>query len=279
MDETKKEKILTYAIVVIICIIVVMIICAIWISIFSKIDDKGKYNTYEDKEYESTMISYYKKYFNENLKITNFDELYSKIDVDYISSLNIQDKEKLKEYLIENRYISMTYSIENIKLSKSSNQNDIFLVSYSVADEQKYLSITEKTPYNFVVSFLEENNLNNLLSNMNLNKTIDNINYNFEVIESNENSIRYKLTITNNSNKTVTYDFSYLNSIQMKYNENKYINIAAVANSSTINYEILPGSSKSIELLFNLPFEEQNSIQGAKIYNVKIDNNVYTIEI
>ena len=55
--------------------------------------------------------------------------------------------------------------------------------------------------------------------------------------------------------------------------------MAAIANSATVNYEILPGSSKSIELLFNLPFEQQTTIQGAKIYNVVIDNNTFTVEI
>ena len=278
MDKIKKEKILTYGIIIIICIIIIMIIGAIWIPTFSKITEEH-YNTYETKDYESTMISYYQKYFNENIKITNFDELYSKINSSYLETVGIEDKEKLKEYLIENRYISMTFNINSVIIGETTEQNNIFLVSYNVDDELKYISVNESSPYNFTISFLDKDSLADTLDIVNLNKTIDDINYNFEVIESTENSIRFRLSITNNSAKTVKYDFSYLNSIQLKYDNDKYINMAAIANSATVNYEILPGSSKSIELLFNLPFEQQTTIQGAKIYNVVIDNNTFTVEI
>ena len=88
MDKIKKEKILTYGIIIIICIIIIMIIGAIWIPTFSKITEEH-YNTYETKDYESTMISYYQKYFNENIKITNFDELYSKINSKPLFRVNL----------------------------------------------------------------------------------------------------------------------------------------------------------------------------------------------
>ena len=182
MDKIKKEKILTYGIIIIICIIIIMIIGAIWIPTFSKITEEH-YNTYETKDYESTMISYYQKYFNENIKITNFDELYSKINSSYLETVGIEDKEKLKEYLIENRYISMTFNINSVILGETTEQNNIFLVSYNVDDELKYISVNESSPYNFTISFLDKDSLADTLDIVNLNKTIDDINYNFEVIE------------------------------------------------------------------------------------------------
>ena len=57
------------------------------------------------------------------------------------------------------------------------------------------------------------------------------------------------------------------------------MNMASVANSSTVKYDVSPGSSKSIEILYNLPFENQMSVKGFYIRNVKIDNTSYNIKL
>lgn len=250
----------------------------IWKPMVSK---SINYNYYDNNiNYNDEMINYYKNYMNEILKVTNFDKLYNKLDSEYVDSLGLDNEEDVKEFLRENNMISMKYEVNNVELYESDNNDNLFLVTYTVSERQKYVYIIESSPYNFTLSFNTDNNLKDLLSDrINIHKTIDDVKYDLEVIESTKDQIRIKITITNNSNQSITYDFSNLNSFQLKYGNDNYINMAAIANSSTVNYEILPKSSKSIETLFSLAFSNQINISGARFNNVKLNNNTYTIEI
>lgn len=278
MNIEKKEKILIYFVVILISIILLLVIIMIWKPMVSK---SINYNYYDNNiNYNDEMINYYKNYMNEILKVTNFDKLYNKLDSEYVDSLGLDNEEDVKEFLRENNMISMKYEVNNVELYESDNNDNLFLVTYTVSERQKYVYIIESSPYNFTLSFNTDNNLKDLLSDrINIHKTIDDVKYDLEVIESTKDQIRIKITITNNSNQSITYDFSNLNSFQLKYGNDNYINMAAIANSSTVNYEILPKSSKSIETLFNLSFANQVNINGARLNNVKINNDTYTIDI
>ncbi len=279
MSDEKKEKILIYSLISVVCIIMIIVIILIWTSNFSRISKKNKINTYTLSSYENTMKNYYNTYLRKNLQIDNFNELYNDIQSSYIESLGFNEKEDVFEYLKNNKFISNIYTIDNIELIPSDVINNVFLVTYTVYGEQKQLNIIESSPYKFKIVFMEDENLKDLIDENILSGNIDDVSYDFQVIESNRNSIRLKFTMTNNSEKIVEYDFSYLNSIQLKYGENNYINMSAIANSSTVDYNLQPKSSKSIEILFNLAIEDQVNIQGARINNVKINGNTYTIEL
>ena len=243
------------------------------------IKNKETINTYDDSiTYESTMKQYYKKYVADNLRIDRFDELYSRIDNDYLNSIGLTDEDEVKEYLKQNKIISMTYEINNIEMFISDSKH-MFLITYTIENNQKYIIIEEEKPYNFKISFVKNNNLSELLSKTNISKTVEDVEYDMCTIDSTRNSIRMKLTIKNNSNKTYEYDFSNLNYLQLKYGNDEYVNMAAIANSSTVNYAITPGSEKSIEVLFNLSLSDQLNISGFKLNNVKRDSNTFTLEI
>lgn len=276
MNKEEKEKIYIYSIIIVTAIIVVLVIAIIWNPM---IKNKETINTYDDSiTYESTMKQYYKKYVADNLRIDRFDELYSRIDNDYLNSIGLTDEDEVKEYLKQNKIISMTYEINNIEMFISDSKH-MFLITYTIENNQKYIIIEEEKPYNFKISFVKNNNLSELLSKTNISNTIEDVEYDMCTIDSTRNSIRMKLTIKNNSNKTYQYDFSNLNYLQLKYGNDEYVNMAAIANSSTVNYAITPGSEKSIEVLFNLSLSDQLNISGFKLNNVKRDSNTYTLEI
>lgn len=276
MNKEEKEKIYIYSIIIVTAIIVVLVIAIIWNPM---IKNKETINTYDDSiTYESTMKQYYKKYVADNLRIDRFDELYSRIDNDYLNSIGVTDEDEVKEYLKQNKIISMTYEINNIEMFISDSKH-MFLITYTIENNQKYIIIEEEKPYNFKISFVKNNNLSELLSKTNISKTVEDVEYDMCTIDSTRNSIRMKLTIKNNSNKTYEYDFSNLNYLQLKYGNDEYVNMAAIANSSTVNYAITPGSEKSIEVLFNLSLSDQLNISGFKLSNVKRDSNTYTLEI
>ena len=58
MNEEKKEKILIYSIIVIVCLIVIFAIIMIWKPMVSKSNNFNKYN--DELNYKDTMIEYYK---------------------------------------------------------------------------------------------------------------------------------------------------------------------------------------------------------------------------
>ena len=66
MNEEKKEKILIYSIIVIVCLIVIFAIIMIWKPMVSKSNNFNKYN--DELNYEDTMTEYYKNYISEVLK-------------------------------------------------------------------------------------------------------------------------------------------------------------------------------------------------------------------
>ena len=238
--NNKKEKILIYSAMAIIIILILVVIVMIWFPMFNKISNSD-INTYNSTiTYEDTMKEYYSNYLNEYLKITNFDILYEKINKDYMSDIGIQNKDEMKQYLRDNDLISMDIDVQNIEYSNNENYS-IFRVLYNSHGIKKYVNIKETEPYKFSITF-EQSELNTLLEKNDINLTLNNVNYIFELIESTENSIRYKLTIENNSNNEYIYDFSALNSIQLVYSNSNYVNMASVANSSTVNYSLTPGS-------------------------------------
>ncbi len=275
--NNKKEKILIYSAMAIIIILILVVIVMIWFPMFNKISNSD-INTYNSTiTYEDTMKEYYSNYLNEYLKITNFDILYEKINKDYMSDIGIQNKDEMKQYLRDNDLISMDIDVQNIEYSNNENYS-IFRVLYNSHGIKKYVNIKETEPYKFSITF-EQSELNTLLEKNDINLTLNNVNYIFELIESTENSIRYKLTIENNSNNEYIYDFSALNSIQLVYSNSNYVNMASVANSSTVNYSLTPGSTKSIEILFNISFNNQFNINGFLLNNVKVDGANTKIEL
>ena len=199
MNKEEKEKIYIYSIIIVTAIIVVLVIAIIWNPM---IKNKETINTYDDSiTYESTMKQYYKKYVADNLRIDRFDELYSRIDNDYLNSIGLTDEDEVKEYLKQNKIISMTYEINNIEMFISDSKH-MFLITYTIENNQKYIIIEEEKPYNFKISFVKNNNLSELLSKTNISNTIEDVEYDMCTIDSTRNSIRMKLTIKNNSNKT-----------------------------------------------------------------------------
>ena len=211
--EKKNLHFIIYPIFIIIIILVIISIVIIWKPTFSKMN-KNEINTYKDLNYEEEIKNYYMQYLNNNLKITNFDELYKRIDSQYIEKLGTTSKEELKTFLKDNSFISMSFNITNIDVYEQENKNYL-IVTYNVRNQTRYITITENKPYDFKISFMDNYNLESSVNNFKLESDVDNINYSFDIVESTSNSIKFKLTITNNSNKAVVYDFSYLDSIQL----------------------------------------------------------------
>lgn len=278
MINEKQEKIIIYASIILICIILIVTIIFIWKPLFKSVLSE-KINEYDiNLKYETEMEKYYKDYLNENLKITNFETLYENISEDYMNNyIGTTDKETVKKYLRDNNLISMNFNITDINYSEN-NYSAVFAVRYFVNGNEKIVNVKESKPFKFTIDFSNNSSMNSILGAVNLDRNIDNVNYKVEFLNSQMNSVKIKLTIINNSANTYKFDFQNLNSMQLRYNNN-YVNMSMIANSSTVNYEITPGSSKSIQALFAVPFSEQLKIEGIKFNNVKVNGISQNIEL
>ncbi len=278
MINDKKEKLIIYSAISIIAIILLIVIIFIWSPTFKKFQNSN-INTYDDTiTYEKIMDEYYTKYLNNCLNIANFDILYDKIDRDYISSLNIENtKESVKNYLRDNGLISSDINILDIDYSTDGEVN-IFRVLYKSYNLNKYVNIKETEPYNFTITF-EQQELNSLINKKNIKASINSVIYNVETLSSNDKSIRYKITIENKSNDEYLFDFSALNSVQLVYDDFNYINMASIANSANIDYKLTPGSTKTVEVLFNISFSNQIRINKLILNDVYVNNKKTKIEL
>ena len=273
-----KEKILVYIAIAIIIVITIVVIGLIWGASISNVDDNTINNFDPTITYEEVMTDYYKEYLAENLKLINYDILYENINPDFITSVNCNTKEELKDYLRNNNLISSDINIQNIEYSNDNSDNSYYRVTYIVHNITKYVNIIESSPYNFLISF-EQNNFDSINNNINAKVNYDSVNFDLKVIENNDTSVKYSITITNNSNDNYQFDFLSLNNVSLRYDNNKYTNMAVAVATSNEDYTITPGSSKSYDVLFNLDFSNQMKIDGIRFANVKINQDTTSIEI
>lgn len=278
MQKINENKLIKIFIMLIIILIFICIIYFIWSPTISKLSSDG-INKYEDKNYEEEIKKYYTNYLKENLKITNFDNLFSSIDDDYLNDINIFEKNDVKEYLKENNYISMNIDIQNIEIYDKDFGEKVLIVTYTTNGNERYIYIYETIPYKFKISFFRDMELNESMLSFEKSKIIDDVEYDIDVLQTSSNNIKLKINIINNSNNILNYDFSYLDSIQLVYDSEKVVNMAAIANSNSSNFELTPKSSNSIEATFNLPWNNQITISNIRINNIEMNGEKYSVEI
>lgn len=274
MLEDREKKLIYFAAALVIIFIIILLVI-IWKPLISNIYNNELNKFDSNINYDDMMKDYYIEYASTNLNIDNFDTLYEKISKSYIDSIGINDKEGLKTYLRDQRYISSNITIYGVEYSNFNNKS-MYRIRYAAAGNERYVNIVENSPYDFSVNF-ENSNYTSLI-NKSINQTREGVTYKIEVTESSNNSIRVKATITNNSDNTYEFNFSALNSFQIIY-DNKYINLAAVANSSTTDYRVTSGGTITYEGLFNMSLANQFKISGYSFNGVVVDGEKQNIKI
>lgn len=275
MINDNKEKVLIYSAIITIIILIIILIIVIWSSSIRRVVSTD-INKYEDQIYENTCKEYYINYLSENLKPSNFDILFENISKDYLNEINCLESEDVKKYLIENHLISNSISISDVSYSETDDANYI-RVTYDSYGLTKYANIIEETPFKFSIDFQDD--ISSLNPNNNVNILYNNIGFNFKILSEDSSSIKYEIDIVNNSTHTYEFDFSSITGCQLRYDENNYTNISTLSLSPNDNYTITPGSSKTVNFLYNVPFENQMKIDGFLFANVKEDGEIINIEL
>lgn len=267
MINDKKEKILIYSAITLVIVLIISLIIIIWSSSLSKVQ-YSDINKYSDMSYENISTNYYREYLDKNLRPNNFDILYENISSEYMSSINCETKEDMKAYLINNHLISNDLSIVEISYTENDNYN-YYRATYRAFGQVKYVNIKENKPYNYEISF-EQNNINGFINKGSISELYnDEILFELEMINADSNSVKYRITINNNSIHTYKFKFNSILGAQLRYDKNKYANISALALNESETNEIEPESSKTFEFLYNIDFKDQVKIDGFLFADVK----------
>ncbi len=110
------------------------------------------------------------------------------------------------------------------------------------------------------------------------NNNIDNVKYQVSKTSVRDNGVTYTLTITNNSDKNIEFNFDNITNVSVILNNGKSANLGAAVISSDEDV-LTPGSSLKKELFFAVSSSDQDKITSIRIQNVKIGDEKKTISI
>ena len=221
----------------------------------------------------------------------NLEELYSRLDLNYVMENNIT-KDNYQDFLEQRGYISDKINIISSTVNVQENDTYVYRFLYSNGvKKNNYVNVIETEPYKYTLSFEQEEipnisktngqNTGNLeVSESSSDKVtiIDDIKYSVSKKTIRENGITYLLRITNNGDEEVRYKFDNVTNVSVVLDNGKEAYLGgAVMTSDEDN--ISPKGWLEKELFFSVRSTDQNRIKCIKIKNVRIGDNKKTIKI
>ena len=272
-----KEKLIAYLAIALVSILLIAVIIMIWTpSNNNSIENSlNKYNV--DSNYESKRVEFYQNNIINMLNTSNFNSLYNNIDSDFLSEYNLDTSEKAYNYLQKNLYIGSNIELNDIVLIDKTNDIYLFKVTYSIEGNTRYVIVQEAEVNKYTFYFSETGFVKNIFSEKSVIN--ENVEYKINTLESTNDSIKLRLTITNNSQDRYEFDFSNLYSVRIITEENEGYNLASVVLSGNEIYYLNPNSSFSIELVYQIPQEKQAKIERMLFTDVIVNDVEKNINI
>lgn len=264
-DINKKGFNFTILFIVAFVIISLIVLIVIWWP--KSATTKNKIVSYVTMNGQEESLKKYLTEIKELLVIDNSDKLYEKTNSDFLRQ-NALNKDNFKEFMNSKQYISKNPILKGNSVSKQENGVYVYRVEYlTYGGLKKYVNIIETKPYEYTLSF-EQETLPITYNKINLN-ILDNVEYKATVSEIRDNSITYKLNITNNSDKTVKYNFDNIDNVYLVLTDNSVIKLAAAVMSSDEDI-LTPNGSLTKEFFFQLGTSYQENIKYLVIKSVEI---------
>lgn len=272
-----KEKLIAYLAIALVSILLIAVIIMIWTpSNNNSIENSlNKYNV--DINYESKRVEFYQNNIINMLNTSNFNSLYNNIDSDFLSEYNLDTSEKAYNYLQKNLYIGSNIELNDIVLIDKTNDIYLFKVTYSIEGNTRYIIVQEAEVNKYTFYFSETGFVKNIFSEKSVIN--ENVEYKINTLESTNDSIKLRLTITNNSQDRYEFDFSDLYSVRIITEDNEGYNLASVVLSGNEIYYLNPNSSFSIELVYQIPQEKQAKIERMLFTDVIVNDVEKNINI
>ncbi len=270
VDDLKRNITLVIIAAIVYIIIFVVIIVKVW--------SPNKNNTiikYKTIDFESNVTSTYIGELKGLLMSKNIDELYSKLDLNYIKDNNF-NKETFTQYanskrLFNDNAVFYEYEVAN------DGDTYIYIFKYRSNGFERTVNIIETKPYEYTISF-EQNSIPGI-GKINLDTVKNNIRFEIKTLLTSSENIKYQAKITNQGSVDATFDFLSINGVSLIKNDGSIISLAAVVASSDNEGIIHPNSNITKELFFNINYQEFKNIKGIVFENVNISDTQTDIEV
>lgn len=210
------------------------------------------------------------------LTIDNIDKLYDKVDNKFLMEHKLT-KENFSSYMIDNLLVSKNPIIQGTTTTKQDNGVYVYRVEYlTYGGLKKYVNIIEEKPYEYTLSF--EQSTIPISGNKSYSKTSDDVHYTVSVEEMKSDGITYKLSIKNNGDKTVKYNFDNIDNVCIVLKDNNVIKLGAAVVSADDSILTKNGTiTKS--LYFKIGSDYYSEIKALVLKNVEVDGENKEVKI
>lgn len=283
VDQNKKTFNMSIAFVIVYIILAIIILVIIWYP-------KNQNNFSGEMEYtnvtdgEKRCQDLYLSQIRFYLKDKNSGELIKKLDKSFMENNNLNEN-NYKEFLLNNNIIGKNPILKESSFSKQGDNVYVYRIKYYLNGYQRFVNVIETYPYQFTISFEQDslplinNSSNETTTKASVkNNNIDNVKYQVSKTSVRDNGVTYTLTITNNSDKNIEFNFDNITNVSVILNNGKSANLGAAVISSDEDV-LTPGSSLKKELFFAVSSSDQDKITSIRIQNVKIGDEKKTISI
>lgn len=275
MDELdKKSKRLLIIFIVVYAIILLAVLIYIWTP--KKVKKQSDINKYSTVEYKDNMA---KRYISDFCDLIAGDDktFYEKISPDFLDKNNLTQS-NFREFLKTNYIIGDNIVMNSYTLLKQEEKN-IYRISCNINGINRYVIITESKPYEYTISF-EQDTIPNVTSNAgNTTDLSEGIKFKVEELERKTTNIRYKVTITNENEFDVAFNFDDINNVVLVLSDGNTYRVASTVISMDENNTLSKGSSVTKEFFFSVSSEKQAKISKLRFRNVSFGENTKNIDV
>ena len=268
-DEEKAISIFS----IIGCIIALIVVLVMWVSSFISLRE-GKINKYIPANYTRYALDNYASQLPGLLRTSNADNLFKRLNIDYVADNNIDDG-NYKKFFLENNFIGNAIEVVSSNVLYQSGNLVVYRFEYKNYNEFKYINIIETRPFEYTISFNDYSELYQLNDTYRGNS--EKVSYEVSLVNYDSNSVRYLIRLENLNPENLYINFNDLNTFTLIMATERVPLNSVVAQN--IN-EIVTNGTVARELNFTLPKDKTIlDIQGISINNVKIGEKETSINI
>lgn len=276
LDDFKPEELkYVYPIVGIIVVIMIITLIFIWwptdktMNNINTIEIKDDYIDIQKEKYSNILKSL--------LKISNFNDLNTKISNDWKEQNGFTSDDEVKDYLFKNLYIT-SYDVNIVNIQAYSSK-DIYIFKYTINNNGKEVNVTinEKAPYEYNISFDEEKI--NSLSNLKYQYANNGVNYDIDTQYVSDSLIQYKVKVNNNGESNYLWLMKEFDKVELKLTDGSIIKCSDMTAMGINTIDVVKGTTFDFKVTFNINLEKQSMIESINFSNVYMNGNISTIII
>ena len=162
----------------------------------------------------------------------------------------------------------------------------IYIFTYRTNGFKRKVYIKETEPYVYTISLSQdetptsaEEKIDSVLKIDTDNTNNRDIYFNFTKLKSTSTSIEYNVEITNNSTKTVKFDFNNILSTKLNLSDGSRVNLGTVVTMSEDDLTMTPKGILNQYLFFDIPLSMQGSIETITFSNVQIGDEIVELTV